>query len=106
MMYKIYFTEDFKADLNKTFNYFSEELYSPAAAEKLLKEIDSRISFVSENPFMYPLCPDWLSTAGLRKIVVKNYILVYTVNEDDEIVNFVNLFYGKQNYIDFFQRID
>lgn len=106
MKYKIIFSPDFEIEIEKTFTYISKNLHSPIAASELMGEINKRISFVKENPFMYPLCPDWLSTAGLRKITVKNYIVVYSVDEDEQIVNFLNIFYGRRNYIEFFQRID
>ena len=103
MKYKIYFTSEFKTDLDKTFSYICNNLSSPLAAKKLMSEIDKSVSFAAENPYMYPLCPERLSNLGLRKIVVKNYIVIYFVNEDNKSVNFLNLFYGRRNYIEFFQ---
>ncbi|MCM1523783.1 MAG: type II toxin-antitoxin system RelE/ParE family toxin [Ruminococcus sp.] len=102
MKYKVIFSPQFEYDLDRAFNYISRSLFSPKAADTLMSEIDKSIMLASENPYMYPLCPEPLSLMGLRKIIVKNYIAVYNINEPDKTVNFLNLFYGGQNYTRFF----
>lgn len=103
MKYKLIFSPQFENDLDKAFEYICNNLSSPSAAKKLMSEIDKSVSFAADNPYMYPLCPERLSHLGLRKIVVKNYIAIYFVNEENKSVNFLNLFYGRRNYIEFFE---
>lgn len=102
MTYKLVFAPQFEEDLDNTFDYIQKNLCAPQAAKDLMSEIDKSISFAAENPYMYPLCPEPLSEYGLRKIVVKNYIAVYSVNESAKTVNFLKLFFGRQNYLRFF----
>lgn len=103
MMYNIIFAPQFKRDLDETFEYISNSLASPQAAKKLMSEIDSSIVRTTDEPYLYPLCPEPLNTLGLRKIVIKNYIAVYYVDENKKSVNFLRLFYGRQNYLSFFK---
>lgn len=102
MIYKMIFAPQFEKDIDRTFKYISCNLSSPQAAKKLMANIDKSITLAAENPYMYPLCPERLSILGLRKIVIDNYIAVYTVNENYKSVQFLNLFFGGQNYVDFF----
>ena len=51
---------------------------------------------------MYPLCSEPLDALGYRKIVIENYILIYSVDEKSETVNLLRSFYGKRKYINFF----
>lgn len=103
MMYNIIFAPQFKRDLEETFEYISNSLASPQAAKRLMSEFDSSIVRTADEPYLYPLCPEPLNTLGLRKIVIKNYIAVYYVNENTKSVNFLRLFYGRQNYLVFFK---
>ncbi len=100
MKYDLIFSPRFESELNNAFEYISHTLYAPAAAKKLMSEIDRSINFAASDPYMYPLCPEPLSLFGFRKITVKNYIAVYSVNEEKKTVNFLGFFFGKRNYTD------
>lgn len=105
MNYKLIFAPSFENDIDKTFEYISKNLNAPQAAKKLMADIDRKFSFAAENPYMYPLCFGQLSLLGYRKIVIKNYVAVYFIDENEKTVNFLNLFYGRQNYADFFKML-
>jgi plasmid stabilization system protein ParE len=48
---------------------------------------------------MYSRCHDSrLEKEGYRKAVVKNYIIVYKVDEDAKKVSILRFFYGAQDY--------
>ena len=53
-------------------------------------------------PYMYPECNEPLKSLGYRKIIVKNYIMIYEVNEKKNNVNLLRLFYAKSDYVRFF----
>lgn len=102
MKYKLIFAPSFENDIDRAFEYISEKLKAPQAAKRFMAEIDRKISFAEDNPYMYPLCFGQLSSLEYRKIVIKNYIAIYFIDENEKTVNFLNLFYGGQNYVDFF----
>lgn len=103
MTYNIIFAPQFRRDIDETFEYISNALTSPQAAKKLMSEIDRSIVRTGDEPYLYPLCPEPLNVLGLRKIVIKNYIAVYFIDEKEKTVNFLRLFYGRQNYLSFFK---
>lgn len=100
--FKLIFSRHFVEDLDNAFEYICKVLDSPLAAKKLMSKIDKSILRTIETPFIYPLCPQPLNGFGLRKIVVDKYIVVYSVDEDKKTVNMLRMFYGKQNYTNYF----
>ena len=49
---------------------------------------------------MYAECQDKrLRAEGYRKIVIKNYVLVYKLDEASKTVNVLRFFYGAQDYV-------
>lgn len=103
MTYKLIFAPQFSRDLDDAFQYISNTLSSPKAAQNLMAKIDKSISNTANEPYLYPLCPDPLNILGLRKISVKNYIIIYTIDEAKKEAQFLRLFYGRRNYLDFFK---
>ena len=48
---------------------------------------------------MYEACRDLrLCAKGYRKAVIRNYVLIYKVDEKDQTVLLLRFFYGKQDY--------
>ena len=93
-MYKLVFAPEFARDLDSTFEYISHVLCADKAAKELMKEIDDSI--------MYPECNEPLKSLGYRKIVVKNYILIYEVDDEKKNINLLRIFYGRSDYMRFF----
>lgn len=101
-MYKLIFAPEFSRDLDNTFEYISNVLKADKASKELMKEIDDSIMNLKSMPYMYPECNEPLKALGYRKITVKNYIIIYEVNEKKNNVNLLRLFFGKSDYVRFF----
>ena len=101
--YNLIFSPEFIKDLNDTFDYISSTLSNEQAAKKLMKEIDDSIMNLKALPEMYPLAREPLDILGYRNIIIKNYIIIYSINKKEGNVNLLRCFYGKQNYIHFFE---
>jgi len=103
MKYNLKFSYEAEKDLGELFEYIFLTLSAPQAAEKLLAEIERQIRDLTNHPFMCPLCLESpMHTLGYRKLTVKNYIVIYGVNESEKTVNIVRIFYGRQDYARFF----
>mgnify|MGYP003400320478 FL=1 len=49
---------------------------------------------------MCPVCSDEvLKEMNYRRLIVQNYIIIYSVNEKSQAVNILRLFYGKSDYL-------
>lgn len=101
MEYRLTVTESFESDLDNVLEYISQKLLNPAAADRLLKRTEEKINFICEDPFMYPLYHnDKLSEKGYRYAVVSNYILFYTIDENEKLIILSRFLYGGQNILD------
>lgn len=98
-MYKLIVTELAHQDLDNIVSYIAVQLANPTAASDFLDEVDKCYGYLKRNPLMYSKCQDSrLEKEGYRKVVVKNYIIIYKVDENDKKVNILRFFYGAQDY--------
>ena len=98
-MFKLIVTELAHQDLDHIISYIAVKLSNPKAAGDFLEEVTSCYGFLKENPMMYERCQDGrLEQEGYRKAVIKNYVLVYKVDEATQAVNIMRFFYGAQDY--------
>ena len=98
-MYAVEFTESAESDLDSITDYLSVHLANPPAAEALLDAIDSAIANFSANPAIFPLCRDErLADLGYRKSVVRSYIMIYSVDDSEEVVRILRFFHGSEDY--------
>ncbi|MCK9268000.1 MAG: type II toxin-antitoxin system RelE/ParE family toxin [Alkaliphilus sp.] len=99
-MYKINVSELAHKDLDQIVSYIAINLASPAAATNFLDKVEECYDYLKHNPLMYAKCQNIrLEKEGYRKIPIKNYILVYKINEKTKTVNILRFFYGAQDYL-------
>jgi plasmid stabilization system protein ParE len=99
-MYALIFSKLFDSDIDATYQYIKENLEAPMAAENLLKEVKLKLEYLKENPTVRPLINDELIAAlNLRAIKVKNYVIYYSVNEENQKVRLVRFLYNKRDWI-------
>ena len=99
MVYSLKITELANQELAEIVQYIAAELSNPDAASRLLDDVDRCYSNLLENPLMYEACrDDRLAKTGYRRAVIKNYVMVYRVDEREKIVYIMRFFYGKRDY--------
>ncbi|MFZ3132989.1 MAG: type II toxin-antitoxin system RelE/ParE family toxin [Desulfosporosinus sp.] len=99
-MYKLIITELAHQDLDKIVSNIAVELVNPTAAGVFLDEVDKCFGYLKSNPLMYGKCQNKrLEKEGYRRALIKNYLLVYKINEESNIVSIMRFFYGAQDYI-------
>lgn len=100
-MYDISYLPLAKQDMVNIVSYISHELLNPQAANALadefINEIDKLAKFPYIHPMYYPLKP---LIYEYRKLVVKNYIVFYRVDEDKKQIIVSRVIYQKRNYND------
>ena len=98
-MYNLVVSELAHNDLDNIVSYIAQRLAAPMAAVDLLDDIDRCYDHLRGNPMIYERCRDAkLELEGYRKAVVKNYILVYKVDEAAGLVTVYRFFHGTQDY--------
>ena len=98
MSYSINYTEQSQNDLDGIFKYVAFTLQEPVVAVKLYEEITKSVRALEVMPLRNPIFDEtpW-KNLRLRKLIVKNYIVFYIVNETDETVTVVRIMYGGRN---------
>lgn len=99
-MYKLVITELAHQDLDKVVAYIAIDLVNPIAAGDFLDEVDKCYEYLKSNPWIYEKCQNKrLEKEGYRRALIKNYLLVYKIDEESKIVGIMRFFYGAQDYI-------
>ncbi len=99
MGYKVVQTDLFQSDLDDVIRYIALALNNKSAATALLDAMDRCFDDLGRTPLMYEVCRDpHLRELGYRRAVIRNYIMVYKVDDTARRVTVLRLFHGKQDY--------
>lgn len=99
MRYDVVYSKRFLRELKAAGTYISKELCNPTAASALLDEVEKKANALKDFPFTGSLCGQPLSDFGYRKLIVKNYIAVYKVEESDRRVILRRFIYARADYL-------
>ncbi|MDR1317753.1 MAG: type II toxin-antitoxin system RelE/ParE family toxin [Spirochaetales bacterium] len=100
-MYSLYITDIAEEDILSTAEHIATILKSPVAANDLLDEIEKHESPLGRTPNMSSCVPDeYLRTKGIKYIMVKEYMMFYTVDEDKKTVTVLRFLYGDKDWKD------
>ena len=98
-MYNITITDSADRELSEILDYLSVRLQNPAAATAFVEEVLSVYEALKHMPNMYELSRNLrLHRMGYRKVVMKNYIMLYRVEESSQTVYVLHFFYGAREY--------
>ena len=87
MKYNLCIAEKAENDLNSASDYISFKLMNPDAAFHLRKATDEAILSIPKYPKKHPIVQDpFLAYFNVRFVVVKNYLLFFTIDESEKIV--------------------
>jgi toxin ParE1/3/4 len=102
MAYNLVISKEAHKDIDDIVHYIAVELANPTAAASFLDDIEKSYIDVVNNPRMYSRCQDArLSREGYRKIVIKNYLVLYRIDNEEKKVFIVRIIYGGRNYPEF-----
>ena len=82
------------------YDYISIKLNESLAAKRLFDKINNKISHLSKNSYIYSKVgkTDRLKRE-YRKIVIGNYIVLYTIDSKNKKVYISHIIYGRRNYL-------
>ena len=99
-MHKLIFSKLYHSDLDESYDYISNKLFNPMAADRLIIEAKTKLIEVRNNPAHRPLVNDeYLANLGYRLKVVKNYLLFYIIGNDNMHIKIVRFLYGKRDWV-------
>lgn len=86
-MYVVAETEAALEDLRETIAYLNYRTGSKRAGADLLDAYEKLVGILEQTPFAFPLAVDSVvGSLGYRWACVRSYIVLYMVNEADEMV--------------------
>ena len=96
---KILYSNAFIDDIRGISSYITDELANPQASEKLINGFFSEVKRLEESPYLGEQLPPFLKigAADLRRLVFRNYIIVYRVTEKTVIAE--RVFYGRRDWV-------
>jgi plasmid stabilization system protein ParE len=98
--YKIAVSEPAENDLRDIVRYISAQLSAPITAPKMMDTIEEVITGLSDIPKKYPLLSDdRLKAMGYRKLLVKNYIVFFSVDDNSNIVDVERILYARRDWL-------
>ena len=100
--FEIEFTNECIEEMIAIYEYISNNLKENNAAKKLMTEVTDKILNLSNLPEFYMKIG---TTNELKReyhrIVVKNYVILYTIDLNKRKVYISRMIYGRRNYLDF-----
>ena len=98
-MYNITITDRADRELSDILEYLSVQLQNPTAATAFVEEVLSVYEALKHTPYMYELSLNLrLHRMGYHKVVIKNYVMLYRVDEQTQCVYVLHFFYGARQY--------
>ena len=98
--YQVDVSEPAENDLKEIVRYIASQLSAPLSAIHLMDFIESAIEDLSDMPQRFPLISDErLSQMGYRKLVVKNYVVFFSIDERNKVVEVGRILYGRRDWI-------
>ena len=99
-MYNIEITKPAEKDILDAAKYICDQLLNPSAANKLLDEAEKAAQSLENMPQRHAIVnDDILAKSGMRFILVLNYIMFYTVREENNTVMIQRFLYGKRDWM-------
>lgn len=97
-MHNIRYSPEARDDFKEILDYISDELDSPAAAKRTVRQIRERIRSLSRFPNSGEALDGYVSVkTGYRRLVCGNYLAFYQV--EPRAVNIIRILHGSRNYI-------
>lgn len=98
--FKVLITPTAKKDIEDIIQYIKNDLKNKAAADAILNKLKNSIFSLSELPFRHHLVADsTIAKMNIRKILVENYIVFYTVSEDSSCVDIIRVLYARRDWM-------
>lgn len=97
--YKIKFSKDARNDYFNIIRYIKYKLFEPDIANNYAKMVKEEINKLEYTTQSFAIIPnDTIKYNNIRKLIIKNYIVFYRVNESDKMVNIERILYGASNW--------
>ena len=96
--YRVDVSEPAENDLIDIVRYISAQLSAPMTA--MMDTIEEAIAGLADMPHSCPPVTDErLASMGYRKLIIKNYIAFFTIDEKAKVVNVERVLYTRRDWL-------
>ncbi|MGI6433769.1 MAG: type II toxin-antitoxin system RelE/ParE family toxin [Syntrophomonadaceae bacterium] len=86
-------------DLDEIYSYITNNLAAPQAADNVLDDIEKAILSLCDFPYRCQYSHnEILRYKRYRRLVIHNYVLLYSVDDENKNVIVMRIFYGAMDY--------
>lgn len=98
--FEVEFTDECIEEMNEIYEYIANNLKESNLAKLLITEITDRVLNLANEPELYMKIGkvDRLKRE-YHRMVVKNYVILYTIDFEKRKVYISNMIYGRRNYL-------
>ena len=97
--YKVQLSNQAKEDYKSIIRYMRYKLLEPNIAERYAELIKNELNTLKYNPQKFAIIDyDIIKQYRFRKLVIKNHIAFYRINENERIVNVERILYGATDW--------
>ena len=101
MEYNVELTDEFLECSEEIFDYITNTLKNNEASERLREKIMDNVLLLENSPKMYTEIDNTdRAERKYRRMIVNNYVILYTIDENEKIVYVAHMYYDGQNYMD------
>ena len=105
MSYQLHITSTAEHDIMRAVDYIEFVLKNPQAADNLLDVVTKQIETLSDFPQKFRIVDDpVLASWEIRFVIINNYLVFYTINEEKQTVIAVRFLYKKSNWCSILQQ--
>ena len=98
--YRVDVSEPAENDLRDIVRYIASQLSAPVSALHMMELLEEAMAGLSDMPQRCPLVADErLSQMGYRKLPVKNYIVSFSIDEKNKVVDVERILYGRRDWL-------
>ena len=98
--FEVEFTDECIEEIIEIYEYISNQLKENTAAKRLMTEVTDRVLDLANSPELYMKIGKANDLKQeYHRMVVKNYVVLYTINFEKRIVFVSHMIYGRRNYL-------
>jgi plasmid stabilization system protein ParE len=96
--YNYVLTESAEADIDEAFDYIANELVNPDAASAFADELEEKLEEICKTQKAgRPVHNPYLKRDDIRRVLVKNYIAYYLINEEAAKIVVLRVVYNRRD---------
>ena len=98
--YRVDVSEPAENDLRDIVLYIASQLSATISALNMMELLEEAMVGLSDTPQRCSLVADErLSQMGYRKLIVKNYVVFFSIDEKNKVVDVERILYGRRDWL-------